>query len=100
MYHKFKRRCVNAGFFASASTKEEKEAILTLDTLALNGLSVTITEDIQKDIQIVLNLVQKLQKENEEKDKIIDLMAKTWKQDDVRSIEEIKQYFEKQAKEV
>lgn len=81
-------------------TKEEKEAILTLDTLALNGLSVTITEDIQKDIQIVLNLVQKLQKENEEKDKIIDLMAKTWKQDDVRSIEEIKQYFEKQAKEV
>ena len=81
-------------------TEEEKEAILNLDTLAINGLSLTITEDIQKDIQIVLNLVQKLQKENEEKDKIIDLMAKTWKQDDVRSIEEIKQYFEKQAKEV
>lgn len=80
--------------------KEEKEAILNLDTLAINGLSLTITEDIQKDIQIVLNLVQKLQKENEEKDKIIDLMAKTWKQDDVRSIEEIKQYFKKQAKEV
>lgn len=81
-------------------TEEEKEAILNLDTLAINGLSLTITEDIQKDIQIVLNLVQKLQKENEEKDKIIDLMAKTWKQDDVRSIEEIKQYFKKQAKEV
>ncbi len=81
-------------------TREEQEAILNLDTLAINGLSLTITEDIQKDIQIVLNLVQKLQKENEEKDKIIDLMAKTWKQDDVRSIEEIKQYFEKQAKEV
>lgn len=81
-------------------TEEEKEAILNLDTLAINGLSLTITEDIQKDIQIVLNLVQKLQKENEEKDKIIDLMAKTWKQDDVRSIEEIKQYFEKQAEEV
>ena len=81
-------------------TEEEKEAILNLDTLAINGLFLTITEDIQKDIQIVLNLVQKLQKENEEKDKIIDLMAKTWKQDDVRSIEEIKQYFKKQAKEV
>ena len=57
-------------------TKEEKEAILTLDTLALNGLSVTITEDIQKDIQIVLNLVQKLQEGNNNKDKIIDLIQK------------------------
>lgn len=57
-------------------TKEEKEAILTLDTLALNGLSVTITEDMQKDIEAILNLIQKLQEENNNKDKIIDLIQK------------------------
>ena len=34
-----------------------------------------------------------------EKDKQIDLMAKAFKQDDVRSIEEIKRYFEELAKE-
>ena len=32
-----------------------------------------------------------------EKDKQIDLMAKAFKQDDVRSIEELKQYFKRKA---
>ena len=71
-------------------------------------------------IETVLNLITKLQKENEilkrafdkqtadmsnnllelqQKDKQIDLMARAFKQDDVRSVEEIKEYFEKQAKE-
>lgn len=36
-------------------------------------------------------------KEIEKKDKIIDLMAKAFKQDDVRSVEEIKQYFERKS---
>lgn len=81
-------------------TEEEKEAILNLDTLALNGLSVTITENMQKDIEAILNLIQSLQEENNNKDKIIDLMAKSWKQDDTRTVEEIKQYFKKQVKEV
>lgn len=35
----------------------------------------------------------------EEKDKQIDLMAKAWKQDDIRSTKEIKQYFKNKAKE-
>lgn len=35
-------------------------------------------------------------KELEKKDRQIDLMARAFKQDDVRSIEEIKQYFEKE----
>lgn len=34
-----------------------------------------------------------VQKETEKKDKQIDLMAKAFKQDDVRTVEEIKQYF-------
>ena len=31
--------------------------------------------------------------------KIIDLMARAFKQDDIRTVEEIKQYFESKAKE-
>ncbi len=41
----------------------------------------------------------KLNREIEKKDKIIDLMAKSFKQDDVRTVEEIKQYFEKKVEE-
>lgn len=80
-----------------------------------------------KQITIFLNLIAKLKKENKEKDKYIknsenittemsndinkllleikekdkqiDLMARAFKQDDVRSVEEIKKYFEKQEKE-
>ena len=77
-------------------------------------------------IETVLNLVQEQEKEIEhwkngferelesnrenacellkqdliirKKDKIIDLMAKAFKQDDVRSVEEIKQYFERESR--
>lgn len=34
----------------------------------------------------------------EQKDKIIDEILKTWKQDDVRSIAELKKYFEERCK--
>ena len=57
----------------------------------------------------VLNLITKLQKENEEKDKQIDLMAgeieyagcikKVWKCDQKNCKDCIKQYFKKLAKE-
>lgn len=68
----------------------------------------------------ILKLITKLQKENEilkrafdkqtadmsnnllelrQKDKQIDLMAKAFKQDDVRSVEEIKQYFERKVED-
>lgn len=49
------------------------------------------------ELTTVLNLIQKQQKELEKKDKIIVEMAKSWKQDDVRSEEEIIQYFEKKV---
>lgn len=35
--------------------------------------------------------------EIEKKDKIIDLMAEAFKQDDVRSVEEIKQFYERKV---
>ena len=43
-----------------------------------------------------LNDIFKLQK----KDKQIDLMAKAFKQDDARTVEEIKQYFERRVEDV
>lgn len=52
----------------------------------------------RKAIETVLNLTQEQEAELKKKDKIIDELAKAFKQDDVRSVEEIKQYFEKLAK--
>ena len=37
--------------------------------------------------------------ELERKDKIIDLIARAFKQDDVRTVEEIKKYFERKSEE-
>lgn len=42
---------------------------------------------------------KKLKAELEKKDKIIYLMARAWKQDDERSVEEIIQYFKQKAEE-
>ena len=77
-------------------------------------------EKYQEATNTVLNLITKLQKENEilkrafdkqtadmsnnllelqQKDKQIDLMARAFKQDDVRSVEEIKQYFERKVED-
>lgn len=80
-------------------SEEEKEAILNLDTLALNGSSLTITEDIQKDIKEALNLIQKQQEEIEKKDKITDEISKNpYNELKVNGIlftgTDIKQYFE------
>lgn len=76
------------------------------------------TERTGKAIETVLNLIQEKDKEiekykklyqkalndavvtahdNMHKDKIIDELAKAFKQDDVRSVEEIKQYFERKV---
>ena len=48
------------------------------------------------------NYNARIEKKNEElkrKDKIIDLIARAFKQDDVRSVEEIKKYFERKSEE-
>lgn len=83
-------------------SKKEKEAIEIV-----NDLTEMIEEELQyenetyrradeedwQSLKIVLNLISKLQKENKKQGKVIDEMAKAWKQDDIRSAEEIKQYF-------
>ncbi len=97
-------------------SEEEKKAIEKLKETKDSYLK----DELDLAIEIVLNLITKLQKENKilkrafdkqtadmsnnllelrQKDKQIDLMARAFKQDDVRSVEEIKEYFEKQAKE-
>ena len=49
-------------------------------------------EDL-KSLDTVLSLIKEQQEEMDKKDKQIDLMARAFKQDDVRTVEEIKQYF-------
>ena len=50
-------------------------------------------------VYIVLNLIQEQEDELKKKDKIIDELAKAFKQDDVRSVKEIKQYFERKVED-
>ena len=62
-------------------------------------------KDFCDDLEILLQYIDKLEQEidkgtvpaNHLVNKIIDEMVKVWKQDDYRSIEEIKQYFEKKV---
>ena len=51
-----------------------------------------------KQFETVLNLIQEQETELQKKDKIIDELAKAFKQDDARSVEEIKQFFERKVK--
>ena len=98
---------------------EEKKAIELLKTYE-NKLVYEIEDKDKEAVKVVLNLITKLRKENEilkrafdkqtadmsnnllelrQKDKQIDLMARAFQQDDVRSVEEIKQYFERKVKD-
>lgn len=52
-------------------------------------------EDMEKQHE---EIYEDLVFEKEEKDKIINLMAETFKQDDARSVEEIIEYFENKVK--
>lgn len=54
--------------------------------------SENITTEMSNDIN-------KLLLEIKEKDKQIDLMARAFKQDDVRSVEEIKQFYERKVED-
>ena len=67
----------------------------------------------ETDLETVLNMLKEKDKEIKtltqtnksykgiinKKDRQIDLMARAFKQDDVRTVEEIKQYFERKAKD-
>ena len=99
-------------------TTEQKEAIEYLEESVLIYKNTLLK--ISEAIETVLNLIQEQEKEiekykklyqkalddavvtahdNMQKDKIIDELAKAFKQDDVRSVEEIKQYFERKVED-
>ena len=102
-------------------TTEQKEAIDRLNYInrAYDYNNYYSTYDLDC-IDVVLNLIQEQEKEiekykklyqkalddavvtahdNMQKDNIIDELAKAFKQDDVRSVEEIKQYFERKVED-
>lgn len=65
-------------------------------------------KEINKYLEIIANKVIETAKDDllteknielEKKDKIIDELAKAFKQDDARSVEEIKQFYERRANE-
>lgn len=76
-------------------TTEQKEAIESL----VEFNNKFDCGKYRKAIETVLNLIQEQEKEIEKKDKIIDELAKAFKQDDVRSVEDIKQYFERKVED-
>ena len=97
-------------------TKEQKEAIKYLEYLRDEYRKSAIErkekgepigygtlEDLDKlnalEIDLVLDLIQEQEAELKKKEKIIDELAKAFKQDDVRSVEEIKQFYERRANE-
>lgn len=97
-------------------TTEQKESIEYLEESVL--IYKNTLPKISEAIETVLNLIQEQEKEiekykklyqkalddavvtahdNMQKDKIIDELAKAFKQDDVRSVEEIKQFYERKV---
>ena len=84
-------------------TKEQKEAIETMqhwiEYEKTHKDKINKADELIGIQETVLNLIQEQEAEIKKKDKIIDNLAKAFKQDDVRSVEEIKEYFEKQVKE-
>lgn len=97
-------------------TTEQKKAIEYLEESVL--IYKNTLPKISEAIETVLNLIQEQEKEiekykklyqkalddavvtahdNMQKDNIIDELAKAFKQDDVRSVEEIKQFYERKV---
>lgn len=74
-----------------------KEAIETV--LNLIEKQQAEIETLQRDFKIVDHECSRLEQEDIRKDMIIKEMAKAWKQDDIRGIEEIIEYFENKVKE-
>lgn len=77
--------------------KSEVEAIETVLSLIQEQ-----EKEIEASRQITTEMnndVKKLIIECKKKNKIIDLMAKAFKQDDVRSVEEIKQFYERKIED-
>lgn len=103
-------------------TTEQKKAIKSLDEFVntkygafsvnegrqILNLIQEQDNEINKYLEIITNKVIETAKDDllteknielEKKDKIIDELAKAFKQDDARSVEEIKQYFERKVED-
>ena len=85
--------------------EEEKKVIKFLKDL------ITWDEDLCPNkrecdqFEIILNLIERLQKENDQKSKVINLMSKElnkayFDSDDIHEQKKIMQYFENKVKEV
>ena len=89
-------------------SEEEKEAIITLKdikekrfyTHAFDNGTLVLDDDEIECVETILNLIEKQQEQLQEKDKIILEIAKAFKQDDTRNVNEIIEYFTKKAREV
>ena len=82
--------------------KEKDSEIERLEQTLTRNIARNVTASMKESAKSKedLEMLNKgWQIELEKKDKQIDLMAKAFKQDDVRTVEEIKQYFERKSKE-
>ena len=80
--------------------KEKDSEIERLEQTLAKNIARNVTDSMKESAKSKedLEMLNKgWQIELEKKDKIIDLLAKAFKQDDVRTVEEIKQYFEELA---
>ena len=93
--------------------KQNKDKINKVDELI--GIQETVLNliqeqdnEINKYLEIITNKVIETAKDDllteknielEKKDKIIDELAKAFKQDDVRSVEEIKRFYERKVED-
>lgn len=84
-------------------TTKQKQAIETMqhwiEYEKQNKSKINKADELIEVQEIVLNLIQEQEAELKKKDKIINLIAKAFKQDDARSVEEIKQYFERKVED-
>ena len=82
-------------------TKEQKEAIETMqhwiEYEKTHKDKINKADELIGIQETVLNLIQEQEEELKKKDNIIDELAKAFKQDDVRSVEEIKQFYERKV---
>lgn len=81
-------------------TTEQKEAIEMLEYIKHHNTLIGYKNDERDKLaESALNLIQEQEAEIKKKDKIIDNLAKAFKQDDVRSVEEIKQFYERKIED-
>ena len=84
-------------------TTEQKEAVETMqhwiEYEKTHKDKINKADELIGIQETVLNLIQEQEEELKKKDNIIDELAKAFKQDDVRSVEEIKRFYERKVED-